>query len=187
MSGGLERFLNISEQIYKRAIYEIKSGKKKTHWMWYVFPQIGGLGNSDMAKEYAIKNREEAIEYVTHPELGERIRVMTRLVLSWPGENITEMFGHPDNLKLKSCMTLFYMVTGEELFKEVLDKYYQGKECSYTREHLDDKTVTVEHWSEGERGESLYECNNCGCTDILDTFSFCPDCGKKIVAFLEEL
>lgn len=144
MSGGLVRFLDISEQTYKRAICEIRDGKKKTHWMWYIFPQIGGLGSSELARKYAIKNREEAEEYAADPELRDRLRFMTRLVLNWSGNDISEMFEYPDNLKLQSCMTLFYMVTEDELFKKVLDKYFQGKECSYTREHLDDTTVIVD-------------------------------------------
>lgn len=183
MGNDLGRFLDIPESTYKKAIYEINNGKKKTHWMWYVFPQIGGLGNSELARKYAIKNREEAEEYVADPELRDRLWFMTRLVLNWPGNDISEMFEYPDNLKLRSCMTLFYMVTEDELFKKVLDKYFQGKECSYTREHLDDTTVIVEYFSESERIETYYECKNCGCDDILETFFFCPNCGKKITAF----
>lgn len=128
----LERFRTAHAQSYEDALQEIKSGMKQTHWMWYIFPQIQGLGHSEKARYYAIRDREEAISYWNDPVLSSHLQEISRELLKL-NSPIDWIMGYPDDLKLKSCMTLFYLVTGEKIFKDVLDKFYGGK--------MDEKTV----------------------------------------------
>jgi uncharacterized protein (DUF1810 family) len=133
----LERFVRAQEAVYGRALAEIRGGAKRSHWMWFIFPQIDGLGFSATAKHYAIKSAEEARQYLAHPVLGPRLRECAEAVLAVEGLSASEIFGSPDDLKLKSCMTLFESVAGQgSVFGRVLDKYYQGKRDTRTLEIL---------------------------------------------------
>ena len=133
----LARFTSAQEAVYDRALAEIRNGDKRSHWMWFIFPQIDGLGFSSTAKHYAIKSPDEARQYLAHPVLGARLRDCAEAVLAVEGRSASEIFGSPDDLKLKSCMTLFESVTGQgSVFSQVLDKYYQGKRDTRTQEIL---------------------------------------------------
>lgn len=133
----LARFTTAQEAVYDRALAEIRSGDKRSHWMWFIFPQIDGLGFSSTAKHYAIKSPEEARRYLDHPVLGPRLLECAEAVLAVEGRSASEIFGSPDDLKLKSCMTLFESVARQDsVFSRVLDKYYQGKRDTRTQEIL---------------------------------------------------
>ena len=123
----LSRFLRAQEEVYERVLGELKKGQKRSHWMWYIFPQLEGLGQSPTSKYYAIKSREEALAYLNHPVLGSRLLECAEAVLVIEGRSVSEIFGYPDELKLKSSMTLFSHVAGESIFVRVLDKYFQGE------------------------------------------------------------
>lgn len=123
----LSRFLDAQEQSYKAALNEIKKGRKQSHWMWYIFPQISGLGFSSTSRHYALKDLVEATSYLQHPVLGSRLQEITEVLLSLPEKNATQIFGSPDDLKLKSSMTLFMQVSGASpIFEDVLKKYFNG-------------------------------------------------------------
>lgn len=124
---GLARFLEAQNHTYLKALSEIKSGKKTSHWMWYVFPQLKGLGKSDMAEFYGIENLKEAEEYLDHPVLGKHLIAISEVLLRIEGKTANEIFGSPDDLKLRSCMTLFAN-TGKSnpVFNAVLEKYFSG-------------------------------------------------------------
>ena len=133
----LARFTSAQEGVYKRALAEIRAGDKRSHWMWFIFPQVDGLGFSATAKHYAIKSAEEARQYLAHPVLGPRLLECAAAVLAVEGRSASEIFGSPDDLKLKSCMTLFESVAGQDsIFGRVLDRYYQGKRDTRTHEIL---------------------------------------------------
>jgi len=133
----LARFTSAQEAVYDTALAEIRSGDKRSHWMWFIFPQIDGLGFSSTAKHYAIKSPEEAREYLSHPVLGTRLRECAETVLAVKSRSASEIFGYPDDLKLKSCMTLFESVAGQDsVFGQVLDRYYQGQRDTRTQEIL---------------------------------------------------
>ena len=133
----LARFTSAQEAVYDGALAEIRSGDKRSHWMWFIFPQIDGLGFSSTAQRYAIKSAEEARDYLAHPVLGPRLLECAKAVLAVEGRSASEIFGWPDDLKLKSCMTLFESVAGQDsLFGQVLDRYYQGKRDTRTQEIL---------------------------------------------------
>lgn len=124
----LSRFLQAQQDDYPRALAEIRSGKKRTHWMWYIFPQIDGLGFSATSKYYAIKSIEETKAYLDHPVLGHRLRECAEAVLSIENRSAAAIFGSPDDMKLKSCVTLFACVLSPgSVFDRVLDKYYCGE------------------------------------------------------------
>ena len=134
----LNRFTSAQEGIYDRALTELRTGKKRTHWMWFIFPQIDGLGHSPTTKYYAIKNLEEARRYLNHPVLGPRLLGCAAAVLSIEGRSVSEIFGYPDDLKLKSSMTLFARVAEPgSIFVKVLDKYYAGERDVRTRQLLE--------------------------------------------------
>ena len=123
----LERFVNAQKQDFQIALSEIKNGRKRSHWMWYIFPQIQGLGFSDTSKFYAIKNLDEADEFLRHPVLGTRLIVICNELLVLPGNNATAIFGSPDDLKLKSSMTLFSSLDDTNpVFQKVLNKFFNG-------------------------------------------------------------
>lgn len=131
----LEKFIRAQEYKYEDALAEIKQGHKTSHWMWYIFPQIIGLGSSDTSIYYAIKNLEEAKEYLENPLLSQRLLEITKELLKLQESNPEKIFGPIDALKLKSSMTLFSYVSPENpLFKEVLEKYYEGEEDQKTIE-----------------------------------------------------
>ena len=127
MASNLSRFLKAQEYDYPQALREIRAGRKRTHWMWYIFPQIQGLGFSSTAQYYAIRDLEEAKEYLAHPVLGARLKEISSALLELDGLSASEIFGYPDDLKLRSCMTLFRMADLDcDIFEKVLDKYYDG-------------------------------------------------------------
>jgi uncharacterized protein (DUF1810 family) len=129
----LKRFLDAQSRDYATALAEIRQGRKRSHWMWYIFPQIGGLGYSEMAKRYAIGDLPEASEYLSHPVLGERLRQISKAVLELPGSNANALMGSPDDLKLRSSMTLFSVVPGADpVFEAVIAKYFKGEKDKAT-------------------------------------------------------
>jgi uncharacterized protein (DUF1810 family) len=133
----LDRFVDAQDRVMESVRAELKSGRKRTHWMWFVFPQIRGLGHSAMAERYAISSREEAKSYVAHPLLGVRLRECTELVLAVEGQTVHDVFGSPDDLKFHSCMTLFAHAAPEEpLFRAALDRHFGGKEDPLTLARL---------------------------------------------------
>jgi uncharacterized protein (DUF1810 family) len=123
----LIRFLNAQNQVYLKALSEIKKGKKDTHWMWYIFPQIKGLGSSETANYYAIKDLNEAAAYLQHPILSKHLVEISEEVLNLKGKTATQIFGTPDDMKLRSCMTLFANVENTNpVFQKVLEKFFNG-------------------------------------------------------------
>ncbi|MBD1860979.1 MULTISPECIES: DUF1810 domain-containing protein [Trichocoleus] len=123
----LNRFVQAQERDYERALSEVKNGRKRSHWMWYIFPQFDGLGFSATSKRYAIKSVAEAKAYLSHPILGPRLIACAEAALSVEGRSAHEIFGSPDDMKLKSCATLFAYVSPEgSVFKQVLNKFFQG-------------------------------------------------------------
>ena len=132
----LSRFLRAQEADYEQVVSEIRSGRKRSHWMWYVFPQIDGLGFSLLSKRYSIKSLEEARAYLAHPVLGPRLLECAEAVVSIEGRSATEVFGPPDDLKLRSCATLFACAAPpDSVFDRLLEKYYRGLR--------DDKTLQL--------------------------------------------
>jgi len=134
----LSRFIEAQDKIYDRVLAELKSGRKRSHWMWFVFPQIEGLGFSSTTQYYSIKSPEEARQYLAHPVLGKRLRECCESILALEGLSVSGIFGYPDDLKLKSSMTLFASVAqGQSVFIRVLDRYFQGARDERTLALLD--------------------------------------------------
>ncbi|MGZ8171764.1 MULTISPECIES: DUF1810 domain-containing protein [Methylobacter] len=134
----LSRFINAQESVYDSALAELRNGRKRTHWMWYIFPQIDGLGHSATSKHYAIKSIEEARQYLNHPVLGQRLLECAEAVFAIEGRSISEIFGYPDNLKLKSSMTLFaYVAASCSTFARIIDKYFNGEQDALTLQLLE--------------------------------------------------
>jgi uncharacterized protein (DUF1810 family) len=123
----LNRFLEAQAEDYARALSELRAGEKRSHWMWYVFPQIDGLGQSPMSRRYAIKSAAEARAYLDHSVLGPRLSECFGAVHDIQGRSAREIFGSPDDMKLRSCATLFASVSGDNIFERVLEKYFDGK------------------------------------------------------------
>jgi uncharacterized protein (DUF1810 family) len=124
----LARFISAQDEVYEDVLAELRSGSKQTHWMWFIFPQIEGLGHSSISRYYSIKSREEAERYLAHPILGPRLVECAEIVLAENGRSALEIFGSPDDLKLKSSMTLFASVDDSQtVFTRVLDKYFGGQ------------------------------------------------------------
>ena len=133
----LERFIKAQEHSYQIALKEIKNGKKCSHWMWFIFPQIDGLGLSSISKEYSIKNSQEAKDYLNHNILGKRLIEITSALMKIEQKSVRSIFGYPDDLKLKSSMTLFKIISPDnELFSDVLVKYFNGEVCEHTEKYL---------------------------------------------------
>ena len=133
----LERYIKAQAPIYARALAELARGHKQSHWMWYVFPQIAGLGQSAMSHTYAIQSLEEARDYLAHPLLGARLRECCRTVMNLDGKTAHEIFHSPDDLKFRSCLTLFAQAAPDEsLFDDLLVKYFGGEEDAATLELL---------------------------------------------------
>jgi uncharacterized protein (DUF1810 family) len=139
----LQRFVEAQAGVYERACAELRAGRKRSHWMWFVFPQIRGLGSSDMAVRYAISGREEARAYLEHAVLGARLRECAGIVVGVEGragerKTVEEIFGYPDDLKFHSSMTLFAEVGGpaETVFHEALTKYFGRKADRGTLERI---------------------------------------------------
>jgi len=124
----LRRFVDAQESVYRTVVAELRAGRKRSHWIWFIFPQLRGLGRSGTAIRYGIASRDEAAAYLAHPVLGPRLRECTRLVAQVDGRSIEEIFGWPDNLKVRSSMTLFARATDDNAdFQAVLEKYYGGE------------------------------------------------------------
>ncbi|HEY2367514.1 MAG TPA: DUF1810 domain-containing protein, partial [Polyangiaceae bacterium] len=124
----LQRFVTAQEPVMARVLAELRAGAKRSHWMWFVFPQIAGLGSSAMAQRYALRSLDEAKAYLAHPVLGERLRECTAIVVGLEGRSAREIFGWPDDLKLRSSMTLFSRAASDPApFVAVLEKYFEGK------------------------------------------------------------
>jgi uncharacterized protein (DUF1810 family) len=135
----LNRFVAAQADDYDRALSEIRAGRKRSHWMWYVFPQLDGLGSSPTARFYAIKNRDEARAYLDHPVLGPRLRECAEAAVAVEGKTATEVFGSPDDLKLRSSATLFAAVSPPgSVFERVLARYYDGQPDERTLQLLGD-------------------------------------------------
>ena len=123
----LKRFLDAQDDLYLQALAEVANAKKVTHWMWFIFPQIKGLGFSETAKFYGITDLDEAAAYLSHPELGRNLVAISEVLLKVNGKTATAIFGTPDDLKLRSCMTLFSKVpNADPVFSKVLDQYFMG-------------------------------------------------------------
>jgi len=133
----LERFLDAQERVYDTVLQELRAGRKSSHWIWSIFPQIAGLGRSGMAQQFAIGSLDEAKAYLQHPVLGPRLRACTQLVLDVNGRSAEEIFGYPDHLKFRSCMTLFLTAaTDNTIFNDALLKYFDGKPDQLTLDLL---------------------------------------------------
>ena len=133
----LHRFLTAQAHTYETVLSELRSGRKSSHWIWFIFPQIAGLGHSAMAQQFAITSLDEAKAYLQHPVLGPRLRACTQLVLDVNGRSAEEIFGYPDYLKFRSCMTLFLAaVTDNAIFNNALLKYFGGKPDQLTLDIL---------------------------------------------------
>jgi uncharacterized protein (DUF1810 family) len=132
----LERFVEAQKGVYSDVLRELRDGRKRTHWMWFVFPQIQGLGRSFTAQKYAISGIEEARVYLAHPVLGERLRECTRLVNAVEGRTVHEIFGSPDDMKFHSSMTLFAETGGGAEFTDALRKYFGSEPDRATLEKL---------------------------------------------------
>ncbi|RZM28435.1 MAG: DUF1810 domain-containing protein [Pedobacter sp.] len=134
---GLDRFILAQENDYEIALTEISYGKKKTHWMWYIFPQIQGLGYSESAKYYGIKDLKEATAYYTHPILGPRLVKITKSLLNHTDRSVSDIFGNPDDLKLRSSMTLFAAVPHvDPVFQKVIYEFFNGEQDQKTQRIL---------------------------------------------------
>ncbi|KUI26648.1 calpastatin [Mycobacterium sp. IS-1742] len=124
----LQRFVDAQDPVYDTVIGELRAGRKRSHWIWFIFPQLKGLGRSPTAQYFGIASREEAVAYLEHEVLGPRLRECTRLVLAIEGRSAGEVFGSPDDLKLRSSMTLFARCSDDNAdFVAVLDRFYGGE------------------------------------------------------------
>ena len=133
----LQRFVDAQDRVYDTVLSELRGGRKRSHWIWFVFPQLRGLGRSGTAEHYGISSLDEARAYLAHPVLGHRLRECTGLVAAIDGRSVDEIFGWPDNLKVRSSMTLFAHATDDNSgFRAVLDKFYDGEEDPATLELL---------------------------------------------------
>ena len=136
-SKALDKFVTAQARDYDTALQEIRSGRKRSHWMWYIFPQLQGLGFSSTAQYYGIRDLEQAKDYMAHPVLGPRLVEISEALLTLGTSNPTAVMGYPDDLKLCSCMTLFEVaVPGEKVFGQVIDKFYAGHRDRLTLEIL---------------------------------------------------
>ncbi len=124
----LQRFVDAQQPVFDTVCAELRAGRKRSHWMWFVFPQIKGLGHSAMAHEFAISSIEEAKAYLAHPILGARLRECSRLVAALDGRSIEEIFGYPDDMKFRSSMSLFAQAASDnQVFVDCLQKYFAGE------------------------------------------------------------
>jgi len=128
----LERFVRAQAPDYDRALSELRNGAKRSHWMWYIFPQIEGLGQSPMSHRYSIKSAAEAKAYLAHPVLGPRLRECAAVLNGIGGRSALEIFGSPDDMKLRSCATLFASVSDDAVFDQLLQKYFNGEKDKET-------------------------------------------------------
>lgn len=134
----LQRFVSAQERVYATVLEELRSGRKQSHWMWYIFPQIDGLGYSATSKHYAIRSRAETSAYLQHPLLGSRLVECSNIVLQITGRSASAIFGAPDDMKLRSSMTLFAAVPeSDPVFAQILEKYFGGQPDRRTLDLLD--------------------------------------------------
>ena len=134
----LSRFVDAQARVWDAVRAELGAGRKRSHWMWFVFPQLRGLGRSETARHYGIASREEAVAYLAHPLLGPRLRECVELVLATEGRSAHEIFGSPDDLKLRSCLTLFREASGgDALFARALERFHDGQADAATLALLD--------------------------------------------------
>ena len=134
---GLSRFLDAQKDSYTIALNEIKKGRKSSHWMWYIFPQVLGLGFTSTSMQFGIKSLDEAAAYLNHEILGGRLVEISNVLLTLETDDATKVFGNPDYKKLKSSMTLFSLIPGaDEVFKRVLDKFFKGYQDEMTLQLL---------------------------------------------------
>lgn len=131
----LNRFIEAQKEYYNIALREIKQGEKRSHWMWFIFPQLKGLGETDISNYYGIENIEEAKAYLNNNYLYHNLIEISEAILNIENKTAIEILGFPDCYKLRSSMTLFYLASNNELFKKVIDKYYNGE--------LDDLTINM--------------------------------------------
>jgi len=133
----LERFVTAQAQIYPRVLAELKAGRKQSHWMWFIFPQVAGLSSSYRGQLYAIQSLQEAQEYLAHPLLGSRLRECCQAVMAVEGKTAHDIFRSPDDMKFRSSLTLFSQAAPDEtLFRKLLEKYYDGEADELTLEKL---------------------------------------------------
>ena len=142
----LQRFVDAQEECIDEVLQELKEGRKSSHWMWFIFPQIAGLGLSSTARYFAIKSLQEAAVYLAHPTLGMRLRECTQLVTRAEARSLREIFGSPDDLKFRSCMTLFAHATSDNrTFLDALKKYCNGEFDALTMERLKTRGNAAPH------------------------------------------
>ncbi len=133
----LQRFVDAQRAVYATALSELRAGHKRSHWMWFIFPQIAGLGHSEMARRYAIRSGDEAAAYLAHPVLGPRLRECASAVAMHADRSVDDIFGAPDNMKFHSSMTLFADVAPHEaIFQDCLDRFFDGVPDAATIERL---------------------------------------------------
>jgi uncharacterized protein (DUF1810 family) len=133
----LQRFVDAQRPVYAAVLSELRAGRKRSHWMWFIFPQISGLGHSVTSQTFAVSSLAEAVAYLAHPTLGPRLRECAALVAGIEGRSIDEVFGHPDDLKFHSSMTLFARAApGEPIFATCLQKYFGGQPDPQTLDRL---------------------------------------------------
>jgi len=135
---GLDRFVEAKAEVHDQALAELKAGRKRSHWMWFIFPQIAGLGHSAMAQHYAIADLAEARDYLAHSLLGARLRECTGALLALPGDDAHVVFGAPDDLKFHSSMTLFDLAAPEDVFHAAMAKYFGGERDALTLKKVSD-------------------------------------------------
>jgi uncharacterized protein (DUF1810 family) len=135
----LDRFTSAQEDVYETVLDELRAGEKRTHWIWFIFPQLDGLGRSPASKYYAIKSLEEAREYLRHPLLGKRLSECAETLLAVEGRSVSQILGDPDDLKLRSCATLFAEMAGDSdsVFVRILDRYFGGEPDQRTLEIIE--------------------------------------------------
>ena len=140
----LQRFVQAQDPVFNKVQKELNEGKKRSHWMWFVFPQFAGLGGSDMSKCFAISSREEAQAYLDHPLLGARLLICTQEVLNIQEGSVESIFGHPDNLKFHSSITLFAQISPDHsVFHQALNKYFHGIPDNWTLQLMDSKQAQL--------------------------------------------
>ena len=136
MSYDLDRFVVAQDRVFEQVVQEITNGRKRGHWMWFVFPQVKGLGKSYMSEKYGLSGVDEANAYFKYPVLGERLLRLSNQLLSHSDKSIVSILGRPDNMKLKSSMTLFEAATCQAVFVEVLEAFFDGKRCARTQKAI---------------------------------------------------
>ena len=140
----LARFVEAQRGVHADALAELRAGRKRSHWMWFIFPQLAGLGGSEMSRYFAIQSADEAVAYLEHPLLGKRLRDCTQWVLNVKQRSAADIFGHPDDLKFRSSMTLFAQVAPEPaLFKQALKQYFHSIPDDWTLSLLDLKKAQL--------------------------------------------